>query len=200
MSKEIHLITYPRCGSTYLFELFRESFQKKIYKKHFYTTRKMDLENSKNEDYYNDIGSESFKKNNYVITVLRNPVDAISSLCAMENFYNKNADTDLNIKQYTEYYSYCFKDILKIADLIINFNDIDIHKNNILEYVSNNTDNKIVNKNYIPEISDVLKDKFLKSSKINKNYEYIREKVNSSDLTACFNIYNKLIVECKNFK
>lgn len=199
MTKEIHIVTYPRCGSTYLFKLFSESFQKEVYKKHLYGTGKMDPECSKNDEYYNDIGSESFKKNNYVITVLRDPVDAIASLCSMENFYNKNINIDINIKQYIDYYSYYFKDISKIIDLMLNFDDINIHKDNILEYVSNETNNKIINKNYIPEILDFSKHNFLKSSKINKNYEYIKEKIQNNDLTKCYEIYNNLIKTCKVF-
>ncbi len=200
ISKEIHLITYPRCGSTYLSKLLGDSFQKEIYRRHLNGTKKMDPEYSKNNDYYNDAGSKSFKENNYAITVLRNPVDSISSLCSMENFYNKNIDIDLNIKQYTEYYIYFFKDILKIVDLMIDFNDINIHKDSILKYVGDKTNNSIINKNYSPEILDLSDHQFLKSSKINKNYECIKEKVKNNDLTECFNVYNSLITECKNFK
>jgi hypothetical protein len=200
MNKEIHLITYPRCGSTYLSKLFSESFQKQVYRKHPYATKKMDLEYSKNDDYYNDAGSESFKKNNYIITVLRNPIDSISSLCSMENFYNKDIDINLRIKQYIEYYSYCFEYILKVVDLIIDFNDINTHKYDILEYVSSKTNNEVINKNYIPEISYFPEHQFLKSAKINKNYKNIKEKVKNSDLTECYKIYNKLITDCKKFK
>jgi len=199
MTKEIHLITYPRSGSTYLSKLFNESFQKHIYRKHPYGTKKMDLGYSKNDDYYNDAGSESFKKNNYIITVLRNPVDSISSLCYMENFYSEDINIDLKIKQYIEYYYCCFEYILKVVDLIIDFNDIDIHKNNILEYVSNETNNKIINKNYIPKILDFPEKNFLKSSKVNKDYEYIKEKVMNNDLTLCYEIYNSLSKACKVF-
>lgn len=79
----------------------------------------MDFEDSKEDNYYNNAGTESFKKNNYVITVLRNPIDAVSSLCYMENFYNEDINIDLKIKQYIEYYYCCFEYILKIVDLEI---------------------------------------------------------------------------------
>jgi hypothetical protein len=200
MAKEIHLVTYPRCGSTYLSKLFNKSFQKHVYRKHPYGIKKMDFEDSKEDNYYNNAGTESFKKNNYVITVLRNPIDAVSSLCYMENFYNEDINIDLKIKQYIEYYYCCFEYILKIVDLVIDFNDIDIHKYDILEYVSNETNNKIINKNYMPEISDFPEQNFLKSSKITKDYEHIKEKVVNNDLYKCYEIYNKMMHSCKKFK
>jgi len=53
MSKEICLITYPRCGSTYLFNIFSESFKKNIFRSHLYT-----------EAQY-----KHYEKNNYIVTL-----------------------------------------------------------------------------------------------------------------------------------
>lgn len=200
MSKEIHIVTYPRCGSVYLFNLFSKSFQKKVYKKHLNSTSKITSPYMKDNDYYNDAVSEYFKTKNYVITTLRDPLDSISSICSMENFYDKDIDIDYNIKRHIEYYTNSLTNISKFADLTLNFNDINIYKDSILEFVSYKTNNKIINKNYIPEIVDAPKVNFLKSSKTSENYKYIKEKVNDSDLTKCYEIYNKLINDCKKFK
>jgi len=200
MSKEIHIVTYPRCGSVYLFKLFSESFKKPVYKKHLNSTADIDPTCIKNDEYYNDANSESFKKNNYVITILRDPLDSISSISSMENFYNKDISIDSNIKQHIDYYIFSLKEISKFADLTLNFNDINIHRYDILEYISKETNNQIIDKDYNPQIVDFPEDKFLKSSKITESYEHIKEKVRNSDLTACYEIYNKLINDCKKFK
>ena len=60
MGKEIHLITYPRCGSTYLSKLIKHTFLKETYATHFYNTT-VD-ESYKNKEYYSNAGTESFKK------------------------------------------------------------------------------------------------------------------------------------------
>ena len=71
MSKKISIYTYPRCGSTYLYWLFYSSFNMELVKDHSIENLKLEKKNG----------------NPYVITVLRNPLDAISSLITMESFY-----------------------------------------------------------------------------------------------------------------
>ena len=200
MKKEIHLITYPRCGSVYLYQLLSYTLQRQLYKTHFYNTIKNDF--SKDKEYYDNAETESFKKEHYVITVLRNPVDSISSLTAMEHFYSedKGNDLDFNIKQNIEYYILFFKTIPKFADLLLNFEDIEKYKDKIIEHISNKTNNMIKNNNFEPDIADFKEKKFLKSSKTYDQYERIKEKVSDSNLFECYEIYNNLIQKCKKFK
>lgn len=200
MKKEIHLITYPRCGSVYLYQLLNHTLQIQSYKTHFYNTIKNDF--SKDKKYYDNAETESFKKEHYVITVLRNPVDSISSLTAMEHFYSEDKDNDLdfNIKQNIEYYILFFKTIPKFADLLLNFEDIGKYKDKIIEHISNETNNMIKNNNFEPDIADIKEQKFLKSSKTYDQYELIKEKVSDSNLFECYEIYNNLIKKCKKFK
>lgn len=196
MNKTIHILTYPRCGSVYLTNLLADSFRIPVYKKHLNNT---DHVNMMPSAYYANLESESFQKDNYIITILRDPVDSITSLCSMENFYNENYDIDYHIEKNTEYYITSFKTISKFANLIINFNDINVYKDNIVKFISDETNNKIFNKKYVSRIIDVPEDKFLKSSKITENYEYIKEKVKLTNLTECYEIYNNLIKRCKVF-
>ncbi len=199
MSKEIHFITYPRCGSTYLSALFKYTFLKEAYKTHFYNTTIN--ESVKNKEYYRNAGTESFKKEHYIITVLRDPIDAISSLTAMEHFYNEDKDNnlDFNITRNKEYYILFFTTIPKFADLMLNFEDINKNKDKIIKHVSTETDNVIFYNNFEPNFSDAKERNFLKSSKTYDQYEYIKEKIVDSDLSRCYEIYNILINECKKF-
>lgn len=199
MGKEIHVITYPRCASVYLYDLFNHTFQKQSYKTHFYNTMKNEF--GKDKEYYDNAGAESFKKEHYIVTVLRDPIDSISSLTAMEHFYAEDKDNDLNfsIKQNIELYILFFKTIPKFADLLLKFEDIGKCKDKIIEHISNETDNIIRNNNVEPDISDFKEKKFLKSSKTYDQYQYIREKVASNNLNECYEIYNKLLNNCQKF-
>jgi hypothetical protein len=199
MGKEIHLITYPRCGSTYLSKLIKHTFLKETYATHFYNTT-VD-ESYKNKEYYSNAGTESFKKEHYIITVLRDPIDAISSLTAMEHFYsdNKNNNLDFYITQNKEYYILFFKTIPKFVDLVLNFEDINKNKDKVIKHISTETDNIIFYNNFEVNFSDDKERKFLKSSKTYDQYEYIKEKIINSDLSKCYEIYNILINECKKF-
>jgi len=188
MNKKICLITYPRCGSTYLFNIFVESFQKNIFRSHLYT----------------EAQHRYYEKNNYIITLLRNPLDAISSIVSLEAFYFSNENNfekmiDFTIKDRIKNYETFFSIIPKFSDLILNYEDINIYKNNIVDYVGNESGNKVINYNYNCFIEDNSKVKFLKSSQNYDKYEYIKQKVFNSDLTECYEIYDKLINSCKKF-
>jgi len=197
--KEIHLITYPRCGSIYLSDLFSHVFQRQTYKTHFYSTNKSEFDNGR--EYYNNAETESFKKIHYIVTVLRDPIDSISSLTAMEHFYSeiKDNNLDFSIKQNIEYYVTFFKTIPKFADLLLNFEDIGKYKDKIIEHISNETNNIIQYNNFEPNIFDLKQRKFLKSSKTYDQYKYIREEVMNSDLSECYEIYHNLIKSCQSF-
>lgn len=189
MSKEICLITYPRCGSTYLFNIFTESFKKNIFRSHLYT----------------EAQHRHYEKNNYIVTLLRNPLDAISSIVSLEAFYFSNENNfekiiDFTIKDRIKNYETFFSIVPKFSNLILNYEDINLYKNNIVEYVSDESGNKIIKYDYNCFIEDNSEAKFLKSSQNYDRYEYIKQKVFDSDLTKSFNIYNNLITECKIFK
>lgn len=188
MNKQICLITYPRCGSTYLFNIFSESFHKNIFRSHLYTEAKY-----KQSD-----------KSNYIITILRNPLDAISSIVSLEAFYFSNSNNfekiiDFTIKDRIKNYETFFNIVPNFTNVIFNYDDINIYKNNIIEYVSNESNNKIINYDYDCLVPDNSKAKFLKSSQVYDKYEYIKQKVANNNLNDCFNIYNKLIKNCKSF-
>ena len=98
---------------------------------------------------------------------MRDPIDAISSLTAMEHFYsdNKNNNLDFYITQNKEHYILFFKTIPKFVDLVLNFEDINKNKDKVIKHISTETDNIIFYNNFEVNFSDDKERKFLKSSK-----------------------------------
>ena len=61
----------------------------------------------------------------------------------------------------------------------------------LVEYVSNKTNNIIINKEYVDLVKDRPDNNFLRSSKVDQNYETIKQLVLNEDLSECFIAYNK---------
>lgn len=192
MNKNINVLTYPRCGSNYLYWLFYSSFNVNINKDHLIENIKLD-------------------NNNYIVTVLRDPLDALTSIITMESFYwrskqkNKNNYVDLDnyifikLNKRIENYKKFFNLIPQYYNLMLHYDDINTYRENIVKHVSNETKIKIVNNNYVDLIYDNPSSYFLKSSKTSNEYEIIKEKVYNTDLSECYNIYNNLLKDCHKF-
>lgn len=192
MSKNINIYTYPRCGSNYLYWLFYSSFNVNINKDHLIENIKLD-------------------NNNYIVTVLRDPLDALTSIVTMESFYwrgkqkNKNNYMDLDnyifitLNKRIENYKKFFNLIPKYYNFMLHYDDINTYREDIVKHVSNETKIKIVNNNYVDLIYDNPSSYFLKSSKTSNEYEIIKEKIQNTDLSECYNIYNNLLKDCHKF-
>lgn len=180
-TKDIAIVTYPRCGSSYLYWLLSTSFGKNVLKTHI----------------YDDDSIKKYKELYYVITVLRNPVDAISSFVTMESFYWRK-DRDLNeyleetIPQRIDDYINFYTAIDKVYNIMLDYQQINIFRGKLLNILSKETDNDIVNFNYVDLIKDSEKHYFLRSSKKTNEYNYIKNKVLEKDLSKCYEIYNQL--------
>lgn len=215
--KSIHIVSYPRSGSSYMTGLLSAVFNisylnvnknnTQIFKNHLFS----------NEDCnkYANAKSENFKKNNFVISILRNPTDTFASILCQELFFDKNNIDDLffnkivnrlsNESLVTAYESF-WKYASTFSDLILNYDDINIYKDSIVEYISNNTGHTIKRMSNGSlfwddlNVKDQIELKFLRSTKNNSEYNLIKEKLQNIDLGDCYNIYNDLLPRCKNFK
>jgi len=176
----IIVATYPRSGSTYLTLLFSFAFNQKIDKVHL--DQDGQLEDLKNYD--------------FSIGTVREPVDSITSIVAMEALHFRNGDEfesytnetiEKRIKEYVNFYTLSLSNI----DLLFDYDKINSKRFEILDYVSTVTNNKIINKEYIDLVKDRPEIGYLRSSKTYDRYDLIREKVLSYDLSECFIVYNK---------
>lgn len=221
-NKSIHIVSYPRSGSSYMIGLFSVLFnlswndeyvkdqhdkQDQIFKNHLFT--KDDCEQ------YNISEIENFKKNNFVISILRDPIDTFTSLLCQELFFDKSNVNDVFLNRiintnpnesllmgYESFWNY----VSTFSDLILNYDDINIYRNNIVEYVSDKTGHKIKKH---PDgslfwddeyMKDEIEFKFIRSTKNYKEYSLIKQKLQNVNLNNCYQIYEKILLQCKNFK
>lgn len=180
MQKTIKIVTYPRCGSSYLYWLLSTSFGKDILKTHLFDKELIN----------------TFSESDYIVTVLRDPIDAISSFITMESFYwrkDQTLEEYLEEKIPTRIFDYVdfYKTIIEIADLILDYKEINIFRNTVVKKISDDTLNKIVNYDYIDLVKDDKDHYFLRTSLKSEEYMYIKNKIIESDLSDCYNIYNK---------
>ena len=175
----IAIVTYPRTGSNYLQLLLSSSFGEKVDKFHFYKTETMG----------------SISGYDCLISTVRNPIDAISSMSTRESFFFENKEDfypyiNKVIDRYTEVYLEFYKNAKEKIDILFHYEDINKKTNELVSYVSNKTNKEIINNDYSHVISDNIQHKYLASSKVSEEYEEIRKIVTEKNLSSCFDIYN----------
>ena len=200
----IHIATSPRTGSTYLWWLLHTSFGSNVYKTHILNESPENSVSNLPRRYYWKVGRIFFKEEDYIINVLRDPIDTICSMLIQEYVYLEE-DIDLekyindNVANRIEGYNFFHSNVPKLCDLILNYEDINLHKHEIVNHVSEATGRKIINTEYKDFIKDDKNSHFLKSAKIFDQYDFAKEQVSKGNFIASYSIYNKLIKECKKF-
>jgi len=182
ISKEYSIVTLPRVGSNYLQDRIVQHTG--VYIKRSHTLM-----------------------NNKMITIVRDPVDIITSKLAMTAFYDKDNKTINHIrnnKENTEDLN-LYIDSLNKADIdknlyiFINYEDLIKYPFDTVKTLSNIINLPITNKNYKEGmISDTKEDSHLLSSKKVEDYKEIRSYVESLDLSNFYQFYNKALDKCIN--
>lgn len=182
ISKEYSIVTLPRVGSHYLQDRIVQHTGVYIKRSHILTNNKM-------------------------ITIVRDPVDMLTSKLAMTAFYDKDNKTINHIrnnKENTEDLN-LYIDSLNKADIdknfyiFINYEDLIKYPFDTVKTLSNIIDLSITNKNYKEGmISDIKENSHLLSSKKVENYKEIRSYVESLDLSNFYQFYNKALDKCIN--
>ena len=169
------LITYPRSGSNYFAEYFKQITGTYIPKSH-------------------DIGYARGRK---IITIVRNPIDCMASRAAMiyeteniKNFVDLSDILDVDIEDYSEFYTR----IITEADILIDYE--------LLIKSPKETMSKVLDKLDIPyQMSDYTqtltnKNGYIVSSKQNFLYDAIRSHYEKQDNQSLFDLYNKALSLC----
>jgi hypothetical protein len=182
ISKEYSIVTLPRVGSHYLQDRIVQHTGVYIKRSHIVMNNKM-------------------------ITIVRDPVDMITSKLAMTAFYDKDNKTINHIrnnKENTEDLN-LYIDSLNKADIdknlyiFINYEDLIKYPFDTVKTLSNIINLSITNKNYKEGmISDIKENSHLLSSKKVENYKEIRSYVESLDLSNFYQFYNKTLDKCIN--
>ena len=208
--KNIHVVSYPRSGSSYMVGLLGEVFNiwydHQIFKSHLDTDKDLYI--------YSKANSIDFKQNNFVVAILRDPIDTFTSALCQELLLDKKNINELfsirtsNNKNgsMVESYKSFWKYAPIFADLILDYNDINNHRDSIVKYISSNTGYGIREKRdgSLFYDDDFIKDRihlrFVRSTKNHSEYNLIKEKLKSIDLNDCYKIYNDLLSRCKKFE
>ena len=175
------IISFPRSGKSYLQMNLSLAFRKNF-----------DFSHLNKPEQINELNNYD-----YLIALVRNPIDSISSIVAMELEFNNNLKIDdlinKRITEYIKFYSFA----LKNADTFIDFNSIVNDINKVIEYVSLVTNNDILNNQTANNvITDFIMFNFLKTSKETEKYKNITFAVKNKDLNECLKLYQNALERC----
>lgn len=145
-----------------------------------------------------DESIKKIKEYKNIISVVRDPKDAISSLITMESFYwreseslEKYLETKIpeRISDYIKFYELALTNI----NFMFMYNQINTYRDNLILFISNKTNFKIINNKYIDLIYDNKKHFFLRTSTSSEEYSFIYNQVGKYNLDKCYQIYNKCL-------
>ena len=174
-TSEYSIVTIPRTGSHYLQDRIEQHTG-------VYVKRSHDLQDNK------------------MITVIRDPIDFLSSYVAMDALYYKGGSLD-HFFSFPE--RYCFSDWFtdNDMDIVDNFDIIVKYESLInvpFETVKKITDKmslEIIEPRYKNNVRDMPHRNHVVSSKNIKGYDKIRQVIEEQDLSRAYEIYNKFLAK-----
>lgn len=173
-SSEYSIVTIPRSGSNYLQDRLVQHTGVYVRKSH-------ELQNNK------------------MITIVRDPVDFLTSFLAREALYYKDSfDNFLSSPK-----GYCFADwftdndmeIVDDFDIIIKYESLIDSPLETVKKIADKMSIDIIEDRYESTLVDQAYRKYVVSSKNIKEYEKIRQIVEQQDLTRTYEIYNKFLAK-----
>jgi len=145
-----------------------------------------------------DFTHEINLNNNHTLTIVRNPINCISSWAAMvQHFYENDSDDEsvfiYNIERaklkYKNFYEYIIKDV----EIVIDYNFLNTHIDDIINYIGKKIN--VVPVLYDPNTSFIVRDEVenqhVASSKKLKAYEISSKIINKMDMSEEFELYNQ---------
>ena len=187
LSKRAVLCTYPRSGRSFFESLF--------YNK---TGVFLDKTHLREED--DHINLNSYRN---IITIIRNPLDSISSLATMKTSFSEEKQgwykNDLslftenvlvkNIEEYETFYSNLLS-LKSVPSVVIDFNELIINPVYVVETAAKYVDIPLSNKFYAHTVEDCTSQRFLKTSKEQFFYSTVLELVKRQNLDKCNELFN----------
>ena len=173
-SSEYSIVTIPRSGSHYLQDRIRQHTGVFVRKSH-------ELQNNK------------------MITIVRDPIDFLTSFLARESIYYKESfDRFLSSPK-----EYCFSDwftsndmdIVDNFDIIIKYESLINSPFETVKMIADRMSVDIIEDRYESLLVDQAYRKYVVSSKNIKEYDRIRKIVEQQDLSRTYEIYNKFLAK-----
>lgn len=184
VNKEYSICTVPRVGSFYLQDRILQHTGVYIKKYHSF-------------------------KDNKMITIIRDPIDMITSKLAMTAFFDKNNETLDHIRSSKEnstdlnIYLDELNKVRRSEDffIILNYNDLIDHPFQTILAVADMMKLHIVSKDYKENsIREYPENGHIISSKRLDEYEEIKAYVEGLDLSPFYDFYNKALTKCITIK
>lgn len=173
-TSEYSIVTVPRTGSHYLQDRIEQHTGVYVRKYHHLQDNKM-------------------------ITIVRDPVDFISSYVSMDALYYKGSlDRFL-----AEPDKYCFSDwfskndiaLVDSFDIIVRYESLTDFPLETITKIAEKMSLEIIEPRYKSNVKDMLHRNYVASSKNLKEYDRIRKIVEQQDLTRTYEIYNKFLAK-----
>lgn len=173
-TSEYSLVTVPRTGSHYLQDRIEQHTGVYVKKYHHLQDNKM-------------------------ITIVRDPVDFISSYVAMDALYYEGSFE----RFLAEPEKYCFGDwfgnndidLVDSFDIIIKYESLTESPFETVTKIAEKMSIDIIETRYKSNVTDMPHRNYLASSKNFKEYDRIRKIVEQQDLTRTYEIYNKFLTK-----
>lgn len=172
-TSEYSIVTIPRSGSHYLQDRIEQHTGIYVKKSH-------ELQNNK------------------MITIVRDPVDFLSSYVAMDALYYKQGSIDDFLSSPRKY---CFSnwftendmDIVDRFDIIVKYESLINYPLETTTKIADKMSVKIIEHRYKNNVTDKAYRNHVKTSKNLKNYDTIRKVIEEQDLSKTYEIYNKFL-------
>jgi hypothetical protein len=174
-TSEYSIVTIPRTGSHYLQDRIEQHTGLYLKKSH-------DLQNNK------------------MITIVRDPIDFLSSYVAMDALYYKKGILDNFLLEPNRY---CFSDWFSINDMeIVDSFDIIVKYESLVDSpfetikkIADKMSVEIIEDRYASNVVDKPYKNYVVSSKNLKEYDRIRQVIKEQDLSRTYEIYNKFLTK-----
>lgn len=172
-TSEYSIVTIPRSGSHYLQNRLEQHTGVFVKKSH-------ELQNNK------------------MITIVRDPIDFLSSYVAMDALYYKNGSIEHFLSSPSKY---CFSDwftendmdIVDNFDIIIRYESLINSPLETVKKIADKMSIEVIENRYKSTIVNQTYRNHVVSSKNIKDYNRIRQVVEQQDLTRTYEIYNKFL-------
>lgn len=166
---EAIIVCYPRSGSTYLGRYMDQRAMIHLKKSHACEVL------------------PGYK----IVGTFRKPEESITFFVSMESYYQNRTDYQVMINKEIAKYNQMLDFLIKNADIMVDYQRMIMAPEESIKLVCNALGiNVKYHFDYIDQIEDMPKDKFLKSSKYLKQYRQIENMVLESDLEASKNLYS----------
>jgi hypothetical protein len=168
------ILSFPRSGSHYLQQLLLSRFG-------VIATRHHSLVNADNAK--------------YVISIVRNPVDSIASIIALQkhNSLTGNEEEWLRQKYWNQDILFAMVEITEKADIIIDFNELVNHPDLVAEKISSITGLPLFKSNAPIVVRGEPNGGFMPTSKDVEGYDEIHNLVSSYSLSQAVDAYKAVL-------